>query len=178
MFDSAFHLICNQQLSQSGILSRKGKIIQDYGAPETDQIIELLNKVSGDDEIRCVNEPPNYHLVFIYLKGFEDFQMVIKRKGDSASFSAADQEYIQSIINLIRISRYNIEELLKEPNVLKALFKIQADLDSILYIKINHLIVMFSWRTRNNHGFTVSAFKCCNVFFMRIYYLKSNDLIW
>ncbi|MBT4289708.1 MAG: response regulator [Deltaproteobacteria bacterium] len=136
MFDSAFHLICNQQLSQSGILSRKGKIIQDYGAPETDQIIELLNKVSGDDEIRCVNEPPNYHLVFIYLKGFEDFQMVIKRKGDSASFSAADQEYIQSIINLIRISRYNIEELLKEPNVLKALFKIQADLDSILYIKI------------------------------------------
>ena len=136
MFESAFHLISSQLSIQSGVLLQKDKIIQDYNSPEPGQLIQLFKKAGEDEEIRCVEDPPGHHLISVHLKGFKDFQLIVKRKGGSNFFSSADREYVQSIINLIRISRYNIEELLKEPNLLNDLFAIQAKLDHILYIQI------------------------------------------
>ncbi len=135
MFESAFHLISSQLSIQSGALVQKDKIIQEYLSPETAHFIELLKKVPEDEEIICMEDLPDHHLISVQLRGFKDFQLVIRRKGDCIAFSSADHEYIQSIINLIRISRYNIEELLKEPNLLNDLFAIQAKLNHILYIK-------------------------------------------
>ncbi len=132
MFETAFILICEHINIDSGILLYKDKVIKRYCFDEN-QWSSLNNEDDFGNAEPSLNQN---HQLEAQFDGFEEYRLIFKRCADAPSFREADNEYIRSIIDIIKISRNNIQQFLKEPNIIYALYKIQSLLDEILYIEI------------------------------------------
>ena len=131
----AFFVICQQLDVGCGVLRFKGKVIQSIHSSETDWIDKLVDSEQKNDEIVMVETESDNSALLVVIKGFEEYHFALKRFQNVPSFSVLDREYVRSLIDRIKGSRYHFEELLKDPNLLISLFKIQSDLENVLYIK-------------------------------------------
>ncbi len=132
MFEAAFVLICEHINVDSGILLYKEKIISRYDFDEH----QWSGPVSKKDFTDAGSSNAQDHQIEARFDGFEEYRLIFNRRAEAPSFREADNEYIRSIIDIIKLSRNNIQQLLKEPNILYALYKIQSLLEDILYIEI------------------------------------------
>ncbi len=135
MMELAFLMICQNLEIESGVLLFKGKVNQSHNTNETNWSEQLSPVKQQNEEILIIEKPMADSILIATINGFEDYQFVLRRAENSPAFSALEREYLRSLMDRIRGSQYHFAELLKDPNYLVSLFKIQSDLEAILYIK-------------------------------------------
>jgi DNA-binding LytR/AlgR family response regulator len=136
MFQAAFELIIENVDIDLGVLVHKGCVINEYQPTETSEVMERPTNINTEEEIRISTSQTDGHILEAQFYGFEDYQLCFKRNQIAQGFSQIDCEYIRNLVDIIKISRNSIQQLIKEPNLLHTLDKIQSLLNEVLFIEM------------------------------------------
>ena len=135
IMDHLFQTICSQMDTDSAILYNHNKAINDYRSTDDKWAREFLKTDHHEEEIISLKGKSSSTILSVTVSGFEEYRLLFYKKLAGAQFSKLDREYIQNLINRIKDSRYQFEEISKDPNLLVSLFKIQSSVPSVLYIR-------------------------------------------
>lgn len=135
IMEQLFLLICHQLEIDTGLIFHRKKIINQFQSNDDSWAVNYLNLDHSTEEIILLNTSKLNPILSLSIPGFEEYRLLFKRTRSGSQYSALDREYILSLVNRIKGSRYQFEELLKDPNLLISLFKIQSEMRSIMYIK-------------------------------------------
>ncbi|MBU6338507.1 MAG: response regulator [Rickettsiales bacterium] len=103
------------------------------------KIFKLNNLVEADNIGRVLknnsDELLGSHFVFLQIKGFEEYLILIWRQKQYHEFDESDLSYIDNIAWQICVIVKNSQKIILTPGLVKAVYEIEELKDSIVYIK-------------------------------------------
>ncbi len=126
-------LFCEDQLHQTHPPTAEIRLENHLEIKEFPEGVEVnVSNVIAETESAAL---AGCHCVWIRVAGLENYRMVLIRRVGRPIFSSTDVEYIQHIIEQIKIIRKNLQTIVANDNFLPAINQIKVVMKQILYVQ-------------------------------------------